>query len=57
MRELNEKDSLYIAQLDSAGRCKWSWAWLKVEVKQEVHGVEHTMPLSLYFSKIDKAGQ
>lgn len=56
MRELNEEDSLYVAQLDSAGRCKWSWAWLKVEVRQEVQGVEHTVPLSLYFRKIDKAG-
>ena len=26
MRELNEEDSLYVAQLDSEGRCKWSWA-------------------------------
>ena len=56
MRELNEEDSLYVAQLDSAGRCKWSWAWLKVEVKQEVQGVAHTLPLSLYFKKVDKAG-
>lgn len=56
MRELNEEDSLYIAQLDSAGRCKWSWAWLKVEVRQEVQGVEHTVPLSLFFRKRDKAG-
>lgn len=56
MRELKEEDSLYIAQLDSAGRCKWSWAWLKVEVKQEVQGVAHRLPLSLYLKKVDKAG-
>ena len=56
MRELKNEDSLYIAQLDSSGRCKWSWSWLKVEVKQEVKGVVHTLLLSLYFKKTDKAG-
>ena len=52
MREFNEDNSLCVAQLVPAGRCKWSWAWLKVEVQ----GVAHTLPISLYFKKVDKAG-
>ena len=30
---------MYIAQLDSGLRCKWSWAWLKFEVKTHVTGI------------------
>ena len=56
MRELKEKDSIYIAQLDSGLRCKWSWAWLKIEVTTNVKEVQHSFPLSQYFVKIDKVG-
>lgn len=56
MSELKEEDSVYIRQQDSGLRCKWSWAWLKIEVKTEVKGVQHSFPLSQYFKKIDKAG-
>ena len=56
MRELKEEDAIYVAQLDSGLRCRWSWAWLKIEVKTEVKGVQHSFPLSQYFKKIDKAG-
>jgi len=56
MKELKEEDAMYVAQLDAGLRCKWSWAWLKVEVKTEVKGVQYRFPLSQYFLKINKAG-
>lgn len=56
MRELNEDDALYVQQLEVGQKCRWSWAWLKLEVKTEVKGVQHSFLLSQYFKKIDKAG-
>lgn len=56
MRELNEDDAQYVQQLELGQKCRWSWAWLKLEVKTEVKGVQYSFPLSQYFKKIDKAG-
>lgn len=51
MRELKEEDAIHVAQLVAGIRCRWSWAWLKLEAKTNVKGGQYSFPLSNYLKK------
>ena len=56
MRVLKETEAIEVNLLEKDVKCKWRWEWLKQEVKFDVAGVQHSLPLEQHFHKIDKAG-